>query len=171
MGFAIRRIDRPNRKPAAIVYPSKNALLGVMATLRQLTSCQTQNMTLDGADPRNLNRVLVGWTGYYRLAASSRTFGYLSHFLWWRIVRWLRRKHPRMTWKHIRREYWNDKWTSPNGTMPAWPHKVPVRRYTYRGARDPHPVASLTTPAESRMRGTRTSRFGRRRREDRQRQR
>jgi hypothetical protein len=52
-----------------------------------------------------LNPVLRGRANYYRHAASSRRFAYLSHFLWWRTIRWLRRKHSRLTWKQIRRRY------------------------------------------------------------------
>jgi RNA-directed DNA polymerase len=39
--------------------------------------------------------VLRGWTNYHRHGVSKATFGYLRHFTWLRVVRWLRRKHPR----------------------------------------------------------------------------
>src|SRR5436190_17270745 len=32
--------------------------------------------------------------------ASSRTFGYLDHFAFWRVVGWLRKRHPRTHHAH-----------------------------------------------------------------------
>ena len=55
------------------------------------------------------------------------------------MIRWLRRKQPRLTWKRIRRRYWGHNWTGPNGARLAWPDEVPV---------------------ESRMRGNVPVRFG-----------
>ncbi|MGZ6854816.1 MAG: group II intron maturase-specific domain-containing protein, partial [Mycobacteriaceae bacterium] len=68
-----------------------------------------------------LNPILRGWANYHRHNASKRCFAYLSYYLWWRMIRWLRAKHPRLTWKQIRRRYWGRHWTSPEGTRLAWP--------------------------------------------------
>jgi RNA-directed DNA polymerase len=40
-----------------------------------------------------LNPVLQGWCNYFRHGVSSRTFGYVDHFAFWRIVGWLRKRH------------------------------------------------------------------------------
>ena len=52
-----------------------------------------------------LNWVLRGWTTYVRHGSSSATFDYLRAFTWRRVVTWLRRKHPRINWKELRRRY------------------------------------------------------------------
>ena len=74
---------------------------------------------------------------------------------------WLRKKHPRLTWKQIRRRYWGRHWTSPDGTRLYWPGQVPVTRYRYRGHRIPTPWAPPDEhpghhPGGSKPFGTRT---------------
>jgi RNA-directed DNA polymerase len=43
---------------------------------------------------RQLNPVLRGWCNYFRPGVSKRTFGYVDHFAFWRIVCWLKKRHP-----------------------------------------------------------------------------
>ena len=49
--------------------------------------------------------MLRGWTNYFRHGVSPATFSYLRAFTWRRVVSWLRRKHPRLNWKQLRRRY------------------------------------------------------------------
>jgi RNA-directed DNA polymerase len=86
-----------------------------------------------------LNPVLRGWAGYYRHASAKRTFDYVRYYTWWRVGRWLRKKHPRMTWKEINRRFggpdgWHDK-----GIVLFTPADMRVTRYRYRGAKIPTP--------------------------------
>lgn len=86
---------------------------------------------------------------YYRHAAAKRTFGYLDYYVWWRVGRWLRKKHPRMTWKQINRRYLNDDHIyQDRGLTLSRPARTRVTRYRYRGARIPTPwtTADLTGP-------------------------
>jgi hypothetical protein len=43
--------------------------------------------------------VLRGWAAYFRYGASKKTFSYLGWYAWWRLILWIRRKHPHLTWK------------------------------------------------------------------------
>jgi RNA-directed DNA polymerase len=122
----------------ALSFPSRQALGDIKHRIKELTRRNTTSLSLDDL-VHALNPVLRGWTNYHRHAASKRTFNYLDHYLWWRIVRWLRKKHPRLTWRQVRRRYWGHKWTSPNGTRLYWPGEVPITRYRYRGHRIPLP--------------------------------
>ena len=72
-----------------------------MHRIKTLTTRSTTNLSLDQLI-QVLNPILRGWTNYHRHAASSRCFAYLSHYLWWRVIRWLRKKYERLTWKQIR---------------------------------------------------------------------
>jgi RNA-directed DNA polymerase len=86
-----------------------------------------------------LNPVLLGWRNYYRYAVGAwREFAALDHFVWYRVQRWLRRKHPRWTAHRIRRRYiarskrttttWHDAGTYLRKTTDGG-----TRRYPYRG--------------------------------------
>jgi hypothetical protein len=53
-----------------------------------------------------INPILRGWAAYFRYGASKKTFSYLGWYAWWRMIYWIRRKHPHLTWKQIRRRYY-----------------------------------------------------------------
>jgi RNA-directed DNA polymerase len=136
LGFRIVRRPRPGHAPVAYSFPSKRALREVMHRIKELTGRTTTNLSLE-ALIHALNPVLRGWTNYHRHGASKRCFAYLSHYLWWRVVRWLRKKYPRLTWKQIKRRYWQRTWNGVNGARLAWPAEVAITRYRYRGYRIP----------------------------------
>ena len=145
LGFRIKR--RPWRaagKHVADTFPSERALREIMHRIKTLTKRNTTNLSLNDLI-HALNPILRGWANYYRHAASKRCFAYLSYYLWWRVMRWLRVKYPRLTWKQIRRKYWGRHWTGPEGARLAWPAEVPVTRYKYRGHRIPSPWATTGT--------------------------
>jgi RNA-directed DNA polymerase len=144
LGFRVKRGPWRANKRVAYTFPSHRALREVMHRIKTLTNRSTVNLSLDQLI-HVLNPILRGWANYYRHAASSRCFAYLSHYLWWRVIRWLRKKYPRLTWKQIRRRCWGHHWTSREGTRLAWPDEVPVTRYRYRGHHIPSPWAATGT--------------------------
>ena len=85
-------------------YPAKKALQAIMGKVKTLCRQVGTNQPLD-ALLRRLNPALRGWCAYFRPGVSSATFAYLSHYLWHTVWGWLRRKHPKTTWKEIRRRY------------------------------------------------------------------
>ncbi len=91
---------------------------------------------------RRLNPVLRGWCTYFRHGVSSRTFNYLDHVAWWRVVGWLRKRHHGLNWGTIRRRYL-PLWEIRDGsTMLYRPRAMAITRYRYRGARIDTPWAS-----------------------------
>jgi hypothetical protein len=88
LGWRIQRRAWRGRtgKRAIYTYPSKKSLLSVMDKVRSLTR-RSRHRTL--ADLlRRLNPTLRGWCNYFRHGVSSRTFNYVDHFAFWRIVGW-----------------------------------------------------------------------------------
>ncbi|MFD7607868.1 group II intron maturase-specific domain-containing protein [Streptomyces mirabilis] len=83
---------------------------------------------------RKVNPVLRGWAGYFRYGASKKTFSYLGWYAWWRMLRWIRRKHPRLTWKQLRRRYYGTVRIAEDRMVLYNPAKMRVERYRYRGA-------------------------------------
>jgi RNA-directed DNA polymerase len=96
LGFRVKRAPGRGKKRVAYTFPGQRALREVMYRIKTLTNRSTLNLSLDEVI-HALNPILRGWANYYRHAASGRCFGYLSHYLWWRVIRWLRKKHPRLT--------------------------------------------------------------------------
>jgi len=56
-----------------------------------------------------LNQIIRGWSNYFKHAVAKQTLHALAHFVWWRVVSWLRTLH-RWTWKDVRRRF-----TTPDG--------------------------------------------------------
>jgi RNA-directed DNA polymerase len=102
---------------------------------------------------RALNPILRGWASYFRFTAAKRTFAYLGYYAWWRVIRWLRKKHPKMTWKWLRRRYRLPGPPSEAGLALYNPAAMHVLRYRYRGAQiaTPWNQVNPTAPGHRRM--------------------
>jgi RNA-directed DNA polymerase len=141
LGFRIQRRSWRGRtgKRAVYTYPSKQALASVIAKVRSQTR-RAKHRTL--ADLlRVLNSILRGWCNYFRHGVSKRTFGYLDHFAWWRIVSWLRKRHLGLNWGTISRRYLPG-WEIRDGKTEMFrPRAETVSRYRYRGTKIPTPWA------------------------------
>jgi hypothetical protein len=121
--------------------PPKKALRAVMEKVRTLTR-QGSDLSLTVLLHR-LNPVLRGWTNYFRPGVSSATFQYHSAFTWRRVIGWLRRKHPRITWKQLRRSYCPNGWRpTEDGVALFNTAAVRTSRYGYRGTAIPTPWPS-----------------------------
>ncbi len=119
-------------------YPAKKALRAVMAKIKALC-WQDTNLPLAVLLHR-LNSMLRGWTAHFRYGCSSATFNYVRAYLWQRVFGWLRRKHPKTTWKQLRRRYTRDGWWPAEGKVVLFnPAGVGTRRYSYRGGKIPSP--------------------------------
>jgi RNA-directed DNA polymerase len=142
LGWRIQR--HPKRGTArsyVYTYPSKKALRAIMEQVRTV-SRQGTDLSLTVLLHR-LNPVLRGWTNYFRPGVSSATFQYLSAFTWRRVIGWLRRKHPRINWKQLRRRYCPDGWwPTEDGVTLFSTAAVRTTRYRYRGTTIASPWAS-----------------------------
>jgi hypothetical protein len=115
--FLGQRIVRRPKGPKRYVYTfvSNEALASVRRKVKALTGRSTTNLELSELIAA-LNPVLRGWGNYFRHAAAKRTLEYLGYYAWWRVGRWLRKKHPRLTWKQTQRRYTSEAPTRPKGS-------------------------------------------------------
>ena len=44
-----------------------------------------------------VNPLLRGWCNYFNHGVCKRTFGYVDHYTWWKIVTWVRKRHAGRT--------------------------------------------------------------------------
>ena len=107
LGFRIQRRQRKGTTRSSVyTYPSKKALLSIMAKVRALTKREQHHGLADLLG--RLNPVLRGWCAYFRHGVSKATFGYLDSFAWHRVTQWLLKRHKRLTWAEL---------------LPAIPHR------------------------------------------------
>ena len=139
LGWHIERRRRTGRdgKMAVYTYPSKKALLSIMAKVRSITGRDRHRTLADLL--KMLNPVLRGWCNYFYHGVSSKTFKYLDHFSWWRVARWLRKRHHGLNWGTLCRRFL-PAWEIADGKVEMFrPRQVPILRYRYRGSKIPTP--------------------------------
>ena len=137
-------------KRAIYTYPSKKTLASIIDKVRALTRRASHRTLADLL--RRLNPMLRGWCNYFRHGVSSRTFNYVDHFAFWRIVGWLRKRHVGLNMHTLVRRYLPG-WKISDGRDRDVPtHKRSPSSATATGA------ASIPTPWSSATTGsTRTS--------------
>ena len=141
LGWRIQRqIKRGTTKRYVYTWPSKKSLASITAKVRTLTR-RGRHRTL-GDLLRQVNPVLRGWCNYFRHGVSKRTFSYVDHFAWWRIVGWLRKRQLGLNWGTLVRRFLPG-WKISHGPVEMFrPATVAVTRYRYRGTRIPTPWTS-----------------------------
>src|SRR3954453_8540228 len=137
LGWRTQAQPGRQRRPPVYTYPSRQSLQAVKTKVKQTTRT-AHNQTLDQLLHR-LNPVLRGWCAYFRHGLSSRTFGYLRAYTWQRVIRWLRRKHPKANWRWLRRRYLPGWWPTTNAVVLYNPSGVAITRYGYRARAIPTP--------------------------------
>ncbi|WP_020533380.1 group II intron maturase-specific domain-containing protein [Flexithrix dorotheae] len=56
---------------------------------------------------RKLNPILKGWAYYHRHIVAKATYNKVDYFIFLKLRRWLKRKHPDKSWNWINRKYYH----------------------------------------------------------------
>lgn len=104
LGQTIRKYPRPNGKPAKLqITPNKASLDAVKAKIKTL--CKQAA----GAPPEQLidtlNPVLRGWANYHRHVICGKVFHQLDNYVWRRMYRGAKPRHPNKTGRWIAERY------------------------------------------------------------------
>jgi len=94
LGFGIKRVRGRHGRTVIHTYPSRRALQSVKNKVTDITKHTGPDQAPDQLLHR-VNHVLRGWCNYFRHGVSAAPFGYLRHYAYWRVVGWLRRRHPK----------------------------------------------------------------------------
>jgi len=141
LGFHIQwKRKRGTNKWHVYTFIADRPIRSLKAKVRALTNRTSQQ------NPRavliRLNQIMRGWANYFKHAACKRVLNSLSHFVWWRVVGWLRRLH-RWRWKDVRSRFatLDGRWGPIAADEIALFNlaAVPVTRYRYRGNTIPNP--------------------------------
>jgi RNA-directed DNA polymerase len=140
LGWHIQRHrKRGADKYYVYTYPSRKALKTVTGKVKAQCRKTGTDLPFDVLLIQ-LNRMLRGWCAYFRPGVSSTAFQYLSSYTWALVIRWLRRKHRRITWKELRRRFCGGRWWPGSEERELFnPAKVRTTRYRYRGSVIPSP--------------------------------
>lgn len=145
LGHHLRVRSHPTdgRRVAHILIPKERSKR-LRRTIELIFDRSTITGTLEERLQR-LNPVLRGWGYFYRHAwGAKRVFASLDHYVWWTILRWLRKKHPHTRMRDLVRQYG---WRKPRqrtlhwreGTMvPVVLSSLRVAPYRLSAERGPH---------------------------------
>lgn len=118
--------------------PTSSARIGRTVTDRTSQPATAEIYQPPGANARmlsdllrRLNPVLRGWCTYFQYGVSKRTFGYLGHFAYRRVRRWVRSRHNR-SWRSLRRRFYPEGRPTQDGIVLFDPAYVTVSRYRRR---------------------------------------
>ena len=134
LGFRIQRKPRVGRAPCAYTFMSARMLNATKRKVKALTRRHTLSLPLHKL-LLAINPILRGVANYVKHGAVKHTLHYLAYYAWWRVMRWLRAKHPRRNWAWFRQHYFGKDKLSEAGVTLFRPDSIPVTRYRYRGAK------------------------------------
>jgi RNA-directed DNA polymerase len=100
LGHTLRKF-----KDKLLIYPAKSKVQALRAKIRlkiQSARAFTQIVLL-----RQLNPLLRGWANYYRNGTAKRTFCKVDDYLFSKIWRWARRRHPQKSAGWVKRKYFS----------------------------------------------------------------
>lgn len=144
LGWHIQRRQKKGTSGTTQVYtyPSKKSLASIKGKIRVLTRRASHRSLADLL--HRINPVIRGWCAYFQHGVSKRTFSYIDHYAFWRIVAWLNKRHPKLNKHTVVRRFLPGWEIRANGIefYRAW--QVPVTRYRYRGTRIPTPWTAAT---------------------------
>ena len=137
-----RRVRGHNGKTAIYTYPSQKSLASIRDKIRLLTRRASHRTLADLL--RRLNPAIRGWCSYFQHGVVKHTFSCIDHFAFWRIVGWLKKRHPKLNMRTLVRRHLPGWVIRAEGIefFRAW--QVTVARYRYRGTRIPTPWANAT---------------------------
>ena len=87
-----------------LIKPSKKNVKAFYGEIREVIGTRLQATQEELI--RELNRKLWGWAQYHSPVVAKETFSHLDALLYWRLVRWTKRRHPMKSAKWIREKYW-----------------------------------------------------------------
>jgi RNA-directed DNA polymerase len=90
----LKLLIKPSRKNVKAFYDKVRTVIG------ESLSVPTERLI------KTLNPVLQGWARYHRGVVAKATFSALDHLIYWRLMRWGRRRHPRKSGKWVYEAYW-----------------------------------------------------------------
>jgi RNA-directed DNA polymerase len=112
----VRRHPVSGRLLPRLVIPKERSQR-LRRTIKALFAMSTTNDRLEDR-LRKLNPLLLGWAAFYRHAwGAKRVFALNDNHVWWTILRWLHKRHPKTPMRELAKRYG---WHKPRGRALRW---------------------------------------------------
>ncbi|NEQ84311.1 MAG: group II intron reverse transcriptase/maturase, partial [Moorea sp. SIO2I5] len=137
LGWTFRKYKTTNRKTGLItlIKPSKKSIKKIKSKIREefkrLKSASQSEVI------KKLNPIIRGWSNYHNGVVSKEIFSDIDNYVFWKLKRWGKRKHPNKSRKWVEEKYFgkfcpgrDDKWVFGDGEIYlnkfAW---TPIERH------------------------------------------
>jgi RNA-directed DNA polymerase len=94
---------------------------------------------------KELNPIIRGWSNYYKSSIAKKIFSKMDHYVFQKLWKWARWRHPHKGLRWIKRkyfrEYGNNKWRfrTEDGAMLILHSETPIKRHIkVQGTRSPY---------------------------------
>ena len=105
LGFNIRKY----RNGKLLIKPSEKSLKKFVEATHEIIYSMRSRKQADVIE--KLNRIIVGWTNYYRYVSSKKSFWRLDHTIFLQLWRWAIRRHQKKSLEWVRNKYWHESGT------------------------------------------------------------
>jgi len=114
LGQTIRKYPRQdNRLGKLQIEPSQSAVRSIKGKI--VAICKSSGQLTQSELIDRLNPVIRGWSNYHRHIICGKTYAQLNSFVWFRLMRWGKRRHPEKTGPWVAMRYFtsaaNSTWT------------------------------------------------------------
>ncbi|MEJ2169216.1 MAG: group II intron reverse transcriptase/maturase [Desulfobacterales bacterium] len=116
LGQTIRKFPRKHQQLGKIqIEPSKKSIQSIKDKIK--TICRSSGQLTQAQLIDRLNPVLRGWANYHRHVICGKRFHQIDSFVWFRLMRWGKHRHPEKTGYWIAKRYFS------KSTSSAWNFK------------------------------------------------
>lgn len=95
---------RKNPNGKMFIIPTKMAVQGLQTKIRKIMIAHSGDEVWTMIV--RLNQVIRGWTNYHRHSCSSQIFQRFDSWLFWRIKKWIHKRHPNKGRKWLMKKYY-----------------------------------------------------------------
>lgn len=104
LGQTVRKYPRRNGSLGKLqIEPSKASVASIKDKVKAI--CKSSGQLTQFQLIERLNPVLRGWANYHRHSLCGDTFSNLTDYLWFRLMRWAKRRHPEKSGVWITHRY------------------------------------------------------------------
>jgi group II intron reverse transcriptase/maturase len=145
LGHQVRVRHHPShQRMVSVTLIPKDRTQRLRERIKKELGPQGRSRTL-GEHLRKLNPVLRGFCNFYCHAwGAKRIFTALDHYVWWTILRWVKKKHDRVSMKVLKARYG---WRKPGGRQLRWRDGDVIPIEMSRTRVRPFSLAQLRPPA------------------------
>lgn len=118
--YAGKMLIKPGKKNVKAFYCKVREIIASSLSVPEETLIQ------------RLNPILRGWAKYHQGVVAKETFSKLDHHIYWRLMRWGLRRHPRKSRAWVLKRYWDHsgtRWEFVGSDTDRWGDAVQLRLY------------------------------------------